>query len=343
MSGINDFFGLDLGTTSVRVVQLKGEGPVKQLVKYGQAPIDSTVTASDAATDQQKVMETIRQLISSLQLGTRNVAVGLPSSKVSTTVVDIAKLSPGELAKTIHQQAESLIPTPLAESKIDWAVIGDSPKEPGKQEILLTSVSNQYVETQLDMLESIGLNVIAFEPDNLALTRALIVPNSTSAQVVLDVGNQTTDLVIVMNGAPRLTRSIPTGQEAILRSAVQNLGVDANQAEQFVYKFGLNQAKLEGQVYNAIIDTVDIIVNEIQKSLKFFKTRYNNVNLERIVVTGAAATLPELPLYIANKTGLNVEIGNAWRNVSYPQAKQNELMALSSSFGVAIGLAERKE
>lgn len=343
LSGSTDFFGLDLGTTAARIVQLKGNGPTKQLVRYASAPIETTVAASDANADQQKIVQVLRDLIASSQITTRNVAVGIPSHKVFTTVVDIDRLSPNELAKTIRLQADSLIPTPLAESKIDWAILGDSPKDKTKQEVLLTSVTNDFIEKQMDMLESIGLNVIAFEPDNLALARALIAPEVTTPQVVLDIGYKTTDLVITMNGAPRLTRSIPTGTEAILRAAAQNLSIDQKQAEQFVFKFGLTQGKLEGQIYQAIIATIDIIVNEIDKSLKFFRSRYVGATLDRIVVTGSAASLPEFPLYIANKTGLKVEIGNAWRNVTYPKGQQNDLMAVSNNFGVAVGMAERVE
>ncbi len=341
LSGISDFFGLDLGTASVRVVQLRGAGPVKQLVKYGQAPIDTAVATSDSVIDQKKVINVIKELINSTGISTKNVAVGLPSHKVFTTLVDIDRLPAGEMAKAIRYQADSIIPTEISESKIDWAVVGESPKDKTKQEILLTSVTNDYVEKRLDLFESIGLNVIAFEPDNLAMSRALLAPEVTNPQMVLDVGNKTTDIVIAMNGAPRLTRSIPTGAEAVIRSAVQNLSIDPKQAHQFVYKFGLDKSKLEGQVYNAIIGTAEIIANEIEKSIKFFGTRYNGATPERIIVSGSAAILPEFPKFIANKTGLNVEIGNSWRNVSFSQSKINELMAASSSFSVAVGLAER--
>ncbi|MCA9333451.1 type IV pilus assembly protein PilM [Candidatus Saccharibacteria bacterium] len=343
LSGVSDFFGLDLGTTAIRVVQLRGSGPMKQLVKYAYTPVDSTLAMSDANADQQKVMQVLRDLIAQANISTRNVAVGIPSSKVFTTLVDIDRLPPNELAKSIRFQADSIIPTPLAESKIDWAVLGDSPKDKTKVEVLLTSVANDYVEKRLDMLESIGLNVVAFEPDNLALSRALIPADANSPQMVLDIGYKSTDLVIALGGIPRLTRSIPTGNEAFIRAAIQNLSIDDKQAEQFIYKFGLNKDKLEGQIYNAIIGTVDILMTEIEKSIKFFQTRYPATKLDKIVVTGGASTLPEFPLYLANKFGLNVEIGNAWRNVSFAQARQNELMAISNNFGVAVGLAERNE
>jgi type IV pilus assembly protein PilM len=343
ITGVSDFFGLDLGTTAVRLVQLHGSGPIKQLVKYAYMPIDSKVAMSDAPADQQKLIQVVKELIDQAKVTTKNVAVGLPSQRVFTTLTDIDRLAPSEMAKSIRFQADSLIPTPLAESKIDWAVVGDSPKDKTKQEVLLTSVPNDFVEKRLDLFESIGLNVIAFEPDNLALVRALVAPEVTTPQLVLDMGNKTSDLVITMNGAPRLTRSIPTGIDAIIRSAAQNLNIDEKQAEQFVFKFGVSKDKLEGQIHQAIISTVDILTTEIEKSIKFFQTRYPDTKLDRIIVTGGASTLPEFPTYLANKFGTSVEIGNAWRNVSSPASQQNELLAISNSFGVAVGLAERQE
>jgi len=343
LSGVSDFFGLDIGATAIRVVQLRGSGRVNALVRYGYAPIDSKVSMSDSKADQQKVIQLLKELLTQARVSTRNVAVGIPSHRVFTTVVDIDRLNPSELHKAIMYQADSLIPTPVAESKIDWALLGDSPKEAGKVEILLSSVTNEFIESRLDMLESIGLNVIAFEPDSMALSRAIIPANTATPEMVLDVGAKATDLVIAMNGAPRLTRSIPTGTDTIVKAAVQNLNIDEKQAEQFVFKFGLSKDKLEGQIYNSIISTVDLLIAEIEKSIKFFQTRYPNVKLDRIVVTGGASTLPEFPLYIANKFGINVEVGNAWRNVAFPADRQNELLAVSNHFSVAAGLAERQE
>jgi type IV pilus assembly protein PilM len=342
LSGVSEFFGLDIDTTSIRVVQLRGPGPIKALDRYGSGPVDGQIAVSDSKADQQKLAAAIAHLVSQVGITTKNVAVGVPSNKVFTTVVDMEKLSAAELGKTIRYQADSFIPTPLAESKIDWALLGDSPKEPNKSEVLLSSVSNSYVEGKLDMLESIGLNVIAFEPDSFAVMRSMMSPDSTLPQMALDIGSLATDLVIALNGAPRLTRSIPIGSDAIIRSAIAGLGVDATQATQFVYKFGLSKDKLEGRVNTAIIGTVDNLMAEVEKSIKFFQSRYPTLKLDRIIVTGGASTLPEFPLYIANKFGINVEIGNAWRNVSFPADRQNELLSISNHFAVACGLAERQ-
>ena len=343
LSGVSAFFGLDIGTTGVRLVELRGTGVNKALVKYAYVPLDAKLSQSDSKADQQKVAQIIANLVSEAKLATRNVAVGLPSSRVFTTVADMDRLPVSEMGKALIYQADSLIPTPPAESKIDWALLGDSPKDKTKVEVLLSSVSNSFIEQRLDMLEGIGLNVIAFEPDGLALPRAIVPPGTTMPQLVIDMGNLSTDLVVTMGDAPRLVRSIPTGSDAIVRAAQQNLGIDDKQAQQFVYKFGVSKEKLEGQVYQAIIGTVDILVGEVDKSIKFFQARYPENKMERVIVTGGASAIPEFPLYLANKFAINVEIGNAWRNVSFAADRQNELLAVSNQFSVAVGLAERSE
>jgi type IV pilus assembly protein PilM len=276
-------------------------------------------------------------------MSTRNVAVGIPSQRVFTTLVDFDALPANELAKSIKYQADSLIPTPLEESKLDWQMLGASPKEPNKVEVLLSSVPNSFIEQRLDLLEGVGLNVIAFEPDNLAMSRAMLPRDVMAPQMVIDVGSKSADLVITMNGEPRLTRAIPTGIEAIVRAASQNLNIDDKQAQQFAFKFGLSKDKLEGQIYQAIVSTVELLMGEVDKSIKFFQSRYGNVQLERIIVTGGASALPEFPLYVANRFNLNVEIGNAWRNVAFAPERQNELLSVANQFGVAVGLAEREE
>jgi len=340
LSSSNDFFGLDIGTTAVRLVQLSSSGGQNALVKYAYVPVTGKTAMSDSKADQDKLAQIIKQLVGQANVSTRSVSVGIPSSRVFTTVADVDRLPSNELAKAIRFQADSLIPTPLAESKIDWSLLGDSPVDKTKQEILLTSVPNKFVEDRLDMLEGIGLNVIAFEPDNLAMSRSLAAPDD-SAQLLVDVGRRSTDLVVILASKPHLTRNIPTGIEAIVRSASQNLNVDEKQGEEFVFKFGMSKEKLEGQVFQAVSGTVDLLTTEIEKSIKFFQTRYTGTKIERIIVTGGASVIPEFPLYLANKYGINVEIGNAWRNVTYNRERQNELSALSNQFGVAVGLAER--
>jgi type IV pilus assembly protein PilM len=82
LSGVPNFFGLDIGTTAIRVVELSGNGPVKTLARYGSAPVDIKISQSDAKADQQRLMQAVQELLGKTGISSKNVAVGLPSQKV---------------------------------------------------------------------------------------------------------------------------------------------------------------------------------------------------------------------------------------------------------------------
>jgi len=340
---VSDFFALDIGTTAIRAVQLKGPQNQRVLVRYGSLAIDGKVAQSDSTAHRTQLANHVRELVKQAGISTKNVVVGIPSTNMFTTVVDFPKLAPKELEKTIKYQADQDIPTKIDDSKIDFAILGDSPVDSNKVEVLLASVTKKYAEGRLDMLESLGLNVIAMEPDAFALSRAVVSPETQEAVMVLDMGASSTDLVVLYGNNPRLVRSIPIGGSTLLKAAQQNLSVDDAQAMQFVYKFGLMQDKLEGQVFKAISPSVDSLVGEIEKSIKFFGQRNKDVPISKIVVTGRASVLPDFPVYLVNKVNVTVEIGNSWLNVSYPKEMYNDLMSISNQYSVAVGLAERKE
>src|SRR3712207_4595884 len=98
ISGISDFFGLDIGTSALRVVQLRGSGETKSLVRYGFKELEGSISQSDSMADQQKLAQAIKELLTSTGVSTANVAVGLPSVKVFTTLVDIDRLTDNEIA-----------------------------------------------------------------------------------------------------------------------------------------------------------------------------------------------------------------------------------------------------
>lgn len=339
---VGDFFALDIGSSAIRIVQLRNSGSSHSLVKYGAAPVDVKLSLSDAPADQKRVADTIAALVDEVGLSTRNVVVGLPSNKTFVTLVDLPKMTAQELKSTIKYQADQYIPMSADEAKIDSVILGDSPTDPAKMEVLLASVTNKFSEQRMEMLESIGLDVIALEPEAIALSRALTSTSDTSAQLIIDMGEYSTDIIITASNAPRLVRSIPTGGQALLKAAMQNLNIDENQARQFVYKFGLDQSKLEGQINRALASTVEVVAVEVQKSIKFFNGRYPSVPLSGIVTSGAAVLLPGFHQYLSSAANnIPVKGGNSWQNIAYSNAAHEKLMSVNHQFAVAAGLAQR--
>jgi type IV pilus assembly protein PilM len=338
---VGDRFALDIGTTAVRVVQLTGSEGSWSLARYSSVPVDIKISNSDAAHDQQKLGEIIMTAVGQAGVKARDVILGVPSDKMFATVVELPDMAQNELAATIKYQAEQYIPMSLDEAKIDWALLGKSINDATKNEVLLTSVQNSFTESRLDLVEGLGFNVVAIEPDSLALTRALLPSNVGDARAIVEVGDFTTDIIVTYGDAPRLMRSLPTGMQSFVKTTAQNLNIKPEQAAQFIMKFGLQQDKLEGQVFRALQPSVDQLVVEIEKSIKFFQTKYPSVPVGGLILSNYGVTVAGFSDYVSQKLGLRSELGNPWQRVRVSTTDQTSLQPLSSQFAVGIGLAQR--
>lgn len=341
LKGMGDFFALDVGTNAIRVVQLKKAGSGWALEHYGYAPIDSKLTSSDSEEAKRKVGEVIMTAVGQSGIKTKNVVIGLPSSKTFTTIIDVPMASEAELKATMKYQIDQYIPMSVEDAKVDWALLGNSLHAANQQEVLLSSVARQYSEERLEMIEVLGLNVIAAEPDPIAMVRALTRTGSTGAVLQLDMGEHSTDIAIVYGDAPRLIRTVPTGIGSLVKATVANLNVQEDQARQFILKFGLAPDRLEGQVLRALDSTLDSFAAEITKSIKFFETRYPSVAVEGALLAGYASTVPQFDKYLAGKIGKNVQVANPWQDIQMSDNDQRQLSAVAVEFATAIGLAKR--
>ena len=342
LKGVGDFFALDIGTNAVRVLQISSTGPNSwSLDHFGYAPLDEKTASTNTPEAQRKLGEIIMTAIGQSGIKTKNVVIGLPSSKTFTTVIEVPTMPEAELKSTMKYQVDQYIPMAVNEAKVDWALLGPSLHDPKQQEVLLASTANSYAEERLEFVESLGLDVIAAEPDPLAMVRSLLPDGIADARLIIDVGEQSTDLAITFNGTPRLVRTIPMGIRTLVKSAVQNLNVQEDQARQFILKFGLAPDRLEGQVYRAIESTLDNFATELTKSIKFFQTRYPNTPVGGILLSGFSAIVPQFGDYVTAKVGIPSALANPWQRVRVSQNDQQQLMTVASEFATVIGLAQR--
>ncbi|MFZ3009438.1 MAG: type IV pilus assembly protein PilM [Candidatus Microsaccharimonas sp.] len=342
LKGVGDFFALDIGTNAVRVLQLSSTGPDSwALVHFGYAPLDEKTSESNSPESQRRLGEVIMTAVGQSGIRSKNVIIGLPSAKTFTTVVEVPTMPENELRSTMKYQVDQYIPMAVAEAKVDWALLGPSLHDPKQQEVLIASTANAYAEERLEFIEGLGLDVIAAEPDPLAMVRSLLPAGIPDARLIIDVGEQSTDLAITYAGSPRLVRTIPMGVRSLVKAAVQNLNVQDDQARQFILKFGLAPDRLDGQVYRAIESTLDNFATELTKSIKFFQTRYPNTPVGGILLSGFSAVVPQFGDYVTAKTGIASSLANPWQKVRVSQSDQQQLMSVASEFATVIGLAQR--
>lgn len=342
LNGVGDFFAIDIGTTAIRVVQLSRSGADGwMLSNFGYAPVDEKTAASSSPESRRRLSEIIMTAIGQSGIKSKNVVIGLPSSKTFTTVVEMPVVPEEELRSMLKYQVDQYIPMAVNEAKVDWAMLGASLHDEKMQEVLISSTANSYAEERLEFIEALGLNVIAAEPDTLAMIRSLLPVGISDARLIVNIGEQSTDIAITYAGTPRLIRTIPTGLKSLVNAAVQNLNVEELQARQFILKFGLAPDRLEGQVYRAIEATLDSFAVELTKSIKFFQTRYPNTPVGGILLSGFGSVLPGFSEYISAKTSIQSSLANPWQRVQVSQTHQSQLASVASEFATVIGLAQR--
>lgn len=340
--GMGEYFALDIGTKSIRVVQLSKAADGRwRLDHVGYTGLEAKIIASDSPEGKKKLGNALMSTIAQAGISTKDVVIGLPSSKTFTTIIEVPIMSDTELRSTLKYQADQYIPMPLDDAKVDWAKLGVSPNDAKKEEILLASTAQNYVEDLIETIDSLGFNVIAAEPDPIAIVRSLLPDKPTGAHIVLDIGEASTDIVVTLGDRPVLVRTLPMGLRALVGAIVQNLNIKEDQATQFVVKFGLAPDRLEGQVFRAIENVLENFVAEIIKSVKFFQNKYATESIGRIHLSGYAGVIPYLAEYIGTKTELATEVTSPWHKVAIGESDRQKILANEFEFATAVGLAQR--
>ena len=326
----------------MRIVQLSGdEKKGWSLLKFAYVPIDEKLTADETDLGRKRLGETILSAVAQAGIKTKNIAIGLPATKTYTSIVETDTLPERELAKTFKYEIDKYVPMPMSEAKADYIVLGPSPNDPARTEILVSSIAKEYAEGSMETIEKAGFNVVAMEPEPLAMARALAIPGAIDATLIVDFGEKSTDLVIIYKNQPRLVRSIPGGFGSLVNTLSASLGVREDQARQFILKFGLAEDKVEGQVFRVLSGPLDTYASELVKSIRFFQAKYINGKVGGIVLSGYASMIPLLPEYIEAKTSTPTMNGNPWQSVRTTAEQQQALASVASEFAVAIGLSER--
>lgn len=342
LHGVGDFFSLDIGTNSMRIVQLSGNSQRGwTLQKYAYVPLDQKLISDNSDLGKKRLGEAIMGAVNQAGIRTKNIAIGLPAGKTFTSIVETETLPEKEMAKAFKYEIDKYVPMAMSDAKADYVVLGPSPNDPAKTEILVSSISKEYAESTMELIEQTGLNIIAMEPEPLAMARSLAIPGAMDATMVVDFGEKSTDLVIVYKNQPRLVRSVPGGFGNFVKTLAGGLDVREDQARQFILKFGLAEDKIEGQVFKILGHSLEAYASELTKSVRFFQTKYLNGKVGGIVLSGYASRIPLFPEYIEARTNVPTMKGNPWQSVRTTTEQQQALAPVANEFAVVIGLSER--
>lgn len=342
------FFGLDIGTYSIKLVELDQTKSGAKLSAIGQLTPPPNLIYSDSEIDKQTLADHIKKLVKESGVHTKNVVAAFPESLTFTRVIEMPKISDQELSSAIEWSAEQYIPMPLSEVKLSWMVLGtedDKSKQGAKiARVLLVAAPNSLVERYMSILSAADLEPYAFETEVIAISRSLFPTDQTApTTLIVSIGASTTDLSIVDAQNIQFTRSIGTGGNALTRAISQELGFEQSQSEEYKRSYGLMEDQLEGKIMNILKPVVDVIISEVERAVLSYQTKHVSSPVKRIVLSGGSAQLPGLVVYMASSLGIEVQIGDPWQSIEVPEKLHFSPQDLQNqvSYTVALGLAKR--
>jgi type IV pilus assembly protein PilM len=333
--------GIDIGTTSIKLVELKKDQGAFKLLTYGfsECPENSKINWQDKP-------EITAGIINKIQKKARTTGIeavsALPTFSVFSSILNLARVSDKELSAAVHWEAKKVVPLPLEEMILDWKRIKtEEDKDKDDIRVLLTGAPQALVKKYIKVFQEAGLSLLSLETETFSLIRSLV-GSDRSTVMLVEFGASTTDVTIVDQGIPILNRSIDVGGEKITRAISQSLDIGLEKAEQFKYDLGISSLDdSKSQLPRVVAETISPVVNEIKYAINLFQTKHRK-DTEKIILSGGSSLLPDLTGYLGKILDMKVIIGDPWSRVSYPEDLKPLLQEIGPRMAVAIGLAIRE-
>ncbi len=307
-------FGLDIGRSFIKIVQVKISGQRRYLAALASVPTPSGGMQSDSEIELKKVAEAIRGCIKLAKVDGKSCNVSIIESQAVTRLVPMPNLTDKELAAAIKWEADKYIPLPIKDVNFTYKVVSRyaaGSDRGGKMDVLLVAAPKRVVQKYVDVVGHAGLVIANIEPESSAIARA-VSRGVEPALIVVSFGSASTEVVAIKEGSVIFTRSISTGGEAITRAIMAEFNLLHQQAEEYKHAYGMMENQLGGKVANVIKPVLEVIMSEIVKAIDFAKTHMQENQIARIAICGGGAYLPGISEAITRKTSLEVSLADPW-------------------------------
>lgn len=346
LSNSASYMGIDIGSTGIKIVELKKEGGKIKLANYGFSENEKSKIV-DWQNNPELSAQVIKKIIREAGIGAQSAISALPTFSVFSSILNLSNISQKDIASAIHWEAKKVIPLPLEDMILDWKEIDTGVKEENKKKdsnnikVLLTGAPRVLVKKYIEIFKLARINLLSLETETFSLIRSLL-GNDKSTIMLVEIGASTTDVSVVDSIIPILNRSIDVGGAKITETIGKNLNISLDKSEQFKYDLGVSSIDSHSDnAPKAIINAISPIVNEIKYAVNHFQDK-NDKKIEKIVLSGGSVLLPNLVEYLAKVLDMKVIIGDPWSRIAYPEELKPLLQEIGPRLAVAIGLAIRE-
>jgi type IV pilus assembly protein PilM len=339
--------GLDIGSSGVKLVQLKERKGGYALHAFGTAPLPPEAIVDGALMNSAAIVAAIQELLAQQKVKTREVAIGVRGHSVIIKKISLPRMTQEELDESIQWEAEQYIPFDVKDVNIDTQILTPEGDAAGQMDVLLVAAKKDMINDYTSVCAEAGLTATVVDVDAFAVQNAYeanyeVDPSQTV--VLINVGAAVSNINIIARGVTTFTRDITMGGNAFTEEIQKQLNISYDEAEALkVGGQGESDAVVPQEVERVIQGVADQMGGEIQRSLDFYSSTAADARIARVYLSGGTARIPALFKVIEARAGVPVEIMNPFKNVEIDNKRFDPaaILAAAPSAAVGVGLALR--
>jgi type IV pilus assembly protein PilM len=331
--------GLDIGTSTIKAVQLREGVAGFALVAFGSAALRPDVIAEGSIKEPSAVAEAIREAVSRAGITSREVTIGVAGRELITKKVQLPEVPAKELRDAVELEAEHHIPFAFEDVLLDYHVAS---RHDGVMDLIIVAVKKTKVSEYIAVVEEAGLVPVIVDVDGFAVANQFELNHPEEAHeavALIDVGATVMKTSVVRAGAPLFARDIPFGGNQYTQAIADRLRIPFEQAE--LAKLGEVPDIPWERVAPALEAVSRDLALEVRRTFDYFGSTSESDRIGRVVISGGAARLRGLTDYLSSTWSIPVEIAHPLGRVDVDSALAAQATAAGPALAVAVGLALR--
>jgi type IV pilus assembly protein PilM len=295
--------GLDIGSTSIRAVEVRRTKDDIALNNFGQVPLPTGAVVGGVVQDSLAVTSALKQLWAACRFGTKHVILGVTNPQLVVREMSVANLPPKDLRQALPFQVKDALPLAVEKALLDFYPL----EEPGANPTvrgLLIAMPKEAVLAAVDATQKAGLHVDGVDLASFALLRAAS-RLDTQVEAIVDIGSDVTSVVVHADGEPLIVRTVPRGGIEITAAMATRLGIPPQEAEMVKCRFGLHG---DGNpvTADAAADAVRPLASELRSSFTYLASGERQKQVTRLALCGGSALMPGLAEHLQQQLGITV-------------------------------------
>jgi type IV pilus assembly protein PilM len=340
--------GIDIGTSAIKVVQLRKEKGRVILETYGAislGPYAGLEIGRATSLGADKIAEALADVIREAHVTTTDAAVSIPYSSSLISIIKLPAAVEKQLAQVVPIEARKYIPVPINEVLLDWFMISGGSKggstTPDKIDVLLVAIHNDTIAKFRSITTGAALSVAFFEIEVFSAVRAAL-DHGLAPIAVLDMGAATTKFYVVERGLIHESHIINHGGQELTLAASRALGITVVQAEERKRKLGMGADPAQDPKFVQSIElSLGSLTSEVSRTILAYEQRTSQT-ISTLVATGGGAALKGFKEFAQSKISAEVRLADPFSKTQTPAFLEKILKETGPEFAVAVGLALRR-